>query len=282
MTNSAPQAYNVGPMPLSSTLSTYAKTALTKSAQTWMVVAIFGQWIFLAYILSLYGGSAISGNFDGWNNVIPEGFVPGRTAGNIAVGIHVGLAVLIFMAGTLQFIPYIRTHFPTFHRWTGRSYVMTAIFTSLAGLFMIATRETSGGGLQRLGISLDAALIFIFSILAWRFAIIRKLEQHKRWVIRLFIVVSAVWFFRIGIMAWVIIHKAPVGFDPESFTGPFLNFLSFAQYIIPLAFVELYFWAHRQNNTVITIAVTAAIVCATLLTALGIFAATMGMWLPKM
>ncbi len=282
MTNSLPQTYDIDEVDLPSTLASWSKIGLTKSAQSWMVVAILGQWIFVSYIISFYGGAAVTRNLDVWNTVLPGSYVPGRTIGNIAFAMHVGLAGVIFIAGTLQFIPYIRHHYPTFHRWTGRSYAITAFTTSLAGLFMIASRETSGDGLQRVGISLDAVLILIFSVLAWRFAINHEFEKHKRWVVRLFIVVSAVWFFRISIMAWFVILKAPVGFDPKTFTGPFLDFLSFAQYLIPLAFVELYFWAQRKSNTLINIGATAAIVFAILLTATGISAATMGMWLPKM
>ncbi len=282
MTNSIIQTYTppLGTTP--SALHAFSKSALNRSAQIWMGLAIIGQWIFVAYIVSLYWGAIITNDLNAWNTMIPEGYVPNRTAGNLAVGIHVSLAVIIFIAGTIQFIPYIRTRYPRVHRWSGRSYVTTAIITSLAGLYMIVSRETTGGGLQRIGITVDALLIFVFSIIVWRTAIAREFDKHKRWVVRLFIVVSAVWFFRISIMAWVMILKAPVGFDIETFQGPFLDALSFLQYLIPLTFIELYFWAQRKNTALINIGVTSLIAFAILLTAVGIFTATMGMWLPKM
>lgn len=56
---------------------TIARKALNYAAQFWFVVAVAGQWIFALYVLGLYGGHAIRGNFSGWNNVLPEGFVPG-------------------------------------------------------------------------------------------------------------------------------------------------------------------------------------------------------------
>ncbi|QXP44925.1 hypothetical protein FM038_25960 [Shewanella eurypsychrophilus] len=68
------------------------------------------------------------------------------------------------------------------------------------------------------------------------------------WAIRLFIVMGGVWFFRIGLMLWLMIHQAPVGFDPKTFEGPFLSFLGFAQYLIPLAVAQLYFAASDSNT----------------------------------
>jgi len=42
----------------------------------------------------------------------------------------------------------------------------------------------------------------------------------------------------IDAMAFVI--KGPVGFEPNTFTGPFLNFFSLADYLLPLAILEIY------------------------------------------
>ena len=107
-------------------------------------------------------------------------------------------------------------------------------------------------------------------------------RRHRRWALRLFMVVSAVWFFRIGLMGWLTINQGPVGIDFETFTGPFLNFLNFAQYLLPLAILEFYLRAREGSSPSAQWAVAATIAIATLLTAVGIFAATAGMWLPEL
>ena len=38
----------------------------------------------------------------------------------------------------------------------------------------------------------------------------------------------------------MILNNRPGGFDPVAFQGPFLNFLAFAQYLVPLAIPELF------------------------------------------
>jgi hypothetical protein len=90
-----------------------------------------------------------------------------------------------------------------------------------------------------------------------------------------------VWFFRVGLMFWLLVNQRPVGFDTKSFTGPFLSFLSFADYLLPLAVLELYFQAQDRGGAVARRAMAAVLVLLTLAMAAGIFAATMGMWMPR-
>jgi hypothetical protein len=92
---------------------------------------------------------------------------------------------------------------------------------------------------------------------------------------------SAVWFFRVGLMGWLVINGGPVGFDPQSFRGPFLDVLAFAQYLLPLALLELYLRAQASRNPLAGIGVAATLCVATVLMGVGIFGAAMGMWLPR-
>ena len=82
-------------------------------------------------------------------------------------------------------------------------------------------------------------------------------------------------------MFWLFVHGKPVGFDPETFRGPFLVFLGFAQYLLPLAVLELYFLAQKNKSQGAKIAMSIGMIILTLITALGTFAATMGMWIPR-
>jgi len=92
--------------------------------------------------------------------------------------------------------------------------------------------------------------------------------------------VSGVWFFRVFMMAWFGIHQAPVGIDVETFTGPFPSFLVFAETIIPLTVLQLYFYAKEKAGNIVKIGVASFLILCTLLMAFGIFMATVGMWFP--
>lgn len=83
-------------------------------------------------------------------------------------------------------------------------------------------------------------------------------------------------------MAWIALNQGPAGFDPKKFEGPFLTFLAFAQYLLPLVLLEAYLRIRDHGGSRARLAMAGVLGGATLLTALGIGAATMIMWLPRM
>lgn len=257
------------------------RAILEIAGKFWFITAVTGQWIFAYYVAVFYGGSALKGNLSEWDKVLPHGMIDGDNMGNVALAGHLFLAVVIMIGGPLQFIPQIRKYALSFHRWNGRIYIPIVFITSLFGLYMIWTRGTTGGLIMHLGTSFNAVLIMIFSVLAWRFAMIRKFDLHRRWAMRLFIVVSGVWFFRVGLMLWLLIHGGPVGFNMDTFEGPFLSFWAFGQYLVPLAILELYFMSQNGTKPVGRFAMAISLIIITLAMGVGIFGATMGMWLPR-
>ncbi len=255
---------------------------LASSGVIWFLVAAIGQWIFVYYVAAYYLPFLARDGLAGLgNSTLPEGFVAGDLAGNIAIALHVVIAIIIIGGGPLQLIPPLRKHFPAFHRMVGRTYMTAAVITSIAGLYMVWTRGVPGGPLAPYAISLDAILIFLFAAIAVRFAIMRKIDQHRRWAMRLFMVVSAVWFFRIGMMFWFM-ATGGAGIDMETFTGPFITFLYFGQMFVPLLFLEIYFRAQDSQSAGLKISATLLVLFATIITTIGTFAATMGMWLPRL
>ncbi|GAB3956474.1 DUF2306 domain-containing protein [Spirosoma harenae] len=264
--------------------ASFATKLLTIAATTWLAVAIVGQWLFGLYILLFYGKTTITGDFDRWNKVLPHGYVEGDWKGNLVVGSHILLAAILVIGGPLQLMPQIRRHFPRFHRWVGRLYVITAIVVSAAGLFMVWTRGAVGDSIQHISISIQAIYIILFALFTIRYARGRQFDKHRVWALRLFMVTNGVWFFRVGLMCWLLINGGPAGFDPKTFTGPFLSFLSVFTYALPLSLIvlELYLYAQkRQNNTFRLITAVTIFLC-TIITGIGIFGATMGMWLPRL
>lgn len=254
--------------------------ALQLAANTWFVAAVIGQWIFATYLVLVYGGSAARGELHLWKEKLTHGYVAGDFIGNAAVAAHLLLAVIILLAGPLQLVAQIRARLPVFHRWNGRVYLLAVVATSIAGLYMLFVHGTVGGIVLMIAQSLDALLILIFAGFALRAAMRRDFKTHRRWALRLFMVVSAVWFFRIGLMLWLVIHQAPVGFDPNTFTGPFVTFIAFAQYLIPLLVLEWFFRAQDSASSSVKFTAAASLVVLTLAMVAGIFGATMGLWLP--
>jgi hypothetical protein len=166
------------------------------------------------------------------------------------------------------------------HHVVGRCYIAAAAVLSLGGLYMVWIKGGPGGLGQHLGISLNALLILVFAALALRAARARRIDVHRCWALRLYVAVLGVWFFRLGLTLWILIHRAPVGFDPETFSGPFLTFLSFAQTLVPLALLELYLRAERSARPAAQVAASGGLVLMTLATAAGIGTAYLMLWRP--
>ncbi len=256
-------------------------TALQAAVAAWLAVAAVGQLIFATYVLMLYGGGVVTGPITQWNRVTPRAWVPGETLGNVMFGAHMLFTVVIVLGGLIQLLPPLRRRAPALHRWNGRVYLLTAVLLALGGMAMLLTRGTVGGIWQQVGTAVNGLVIMVCAAMAWRHTRARRFDAHRRWALRLCLSVSGVWFFRIGLMAWLLIFRAPVGFDAKSFSGPFLTALAFGQFIVPLLVLELVFRTQAGKHRVQRLATTALVVALTGLTALGIFAATMGMWLPR-
>lgn len=263
-------------------LNAFANQALRSAACFWFLVAVAGQWIFASYVAIFYGGSAMRGDLEAWNKVLPHGYVVGATLGNAMLAAHLLFAAIITVGGPLQLVPRMRSRFPRFHRWNGRLYMLAALVLSVGGLYLTLSGRTLVGDLsQQMAVRLNAILILVFGVYALRSALARDFRAHRRWALRLFLAVSGVWFFRVGLMLWLVVNKGPVGFDMKSFTGPFLSVLGFAQYLLPLAVLELYLYTRERAQAPGRLVMAASLIVLTLAMGVGIFGATMGMWLPR-
>jgi len=262
-------------------MTSFADTALKAATRLWFAVVVIGQLLFAFTVASFYGLTAARGNFQGLNKFMSHGYIPGDGMGNFAVAIHLSSAVIIILAGMLQLVPQIRNRFPVFHRWNGRLYIVTAFTISLAGLYMMWVRGSVGDLPQHLGASLMAVLIMLCASMALRYALARDFKTHRRWALRLYLVVSASLFIRAGIFLSTFLNHGPFGFDPATFTGPFLTFITFAQYLLPLAVLELYFRAQDRPGAPRRIAMAAGLFVLTVALGAGILVVSMAVWVPS-
>jgi tetratricopeptide (TPR) repeat protein len=263
-------------------LQSSADTTLKGAVRFWFAVVVIGQLIFAFAVASFYGLAAVRGTSpQAWSQHITHGYVAGDIIGNFAVATHLFSAVIVILAGMLQLTPQIRNRFPIFHRWTGRLYIATASAISLAGLYMTWVRGSVGDLKQHLGSTLMALLIMLFAAMALRYAMARDFRTHRRWALRLYLVVSASLFIRAGIFLSLLLNRGPFGFDPATFSGPFLTFISFAQYLVPLAVLEIYFRTQQHAGAPGRFAMAAGLIVSALALAAGIFAVTLVGWLPQ-
>jgi tetratricopeptide (TPR) repeat protein len=259
-----------------------ADRTLKAAAAFWFIVVVLGELIFATAVASFYGLTAARGNWQLWNKFMLHGYTPGRPMANMVVAIHLASAVIILLSGALQLIPVIRRRAPLFHRWNGRIYMVTAFTVSLAGLYMLWIRGTPGDLSQHLGQSLDAVLIMLCSVLALRYALLRDFKTHRRWALRLFMVVSASLFIRAGIFLSFVLNHGPFGFNANTFSGPFLTFMSFGQYLVPLAVLEIYLRVQDRAGTFGRFAVATGLFVLTVGLGAGIAAVTMAVFVPDL
>jgi len=262
-------------IPSSSPLSRNAgAVALRWAGVLWFAVAAVGQTAFIVFILAFYGVRTATGNFAGWNDKpLITGYVKGDHAGNAVFAAHVLLASVVTLGGLMQMIPGLRRRWPRLHRWTGRIFLTLAVFMALSGVWMAVVRGTYLSVVSAVAILHDALLILVFAGLAWRHAVKRRFDQHRLWAMRAFMVVSGVWFLRVGIMGWIVINRGPVGMT-DDMSGPTDIVLTFGSYLIPLTFLELYRAAERGAGD------APKILAASAFTAAGVFGTIAFLWLP--
>lgn len=246
----------------------------------WFVVTYVGQLIFAYYILMLYWKSAALGHFEKWNTA-NHFYIKGDVTGNLIFGLHVVLAAVITILGPLQLVNKIRAKAPRVHRISGRIYIYSAFLISIAGLYLTWVRGAVGGLFSSIGITINALIIIVCAFFAVRYAIQRNIRLHNQWAVHLLLAMSGVWLFRVFFMLWMVIHRAPVGFDPETFTGPFLNALAVLVYILPQAIVGLYFKAKYSGSSGKKWAFSLLLFVITVAIAVGTLGAVKGMWLPR-
>jgi uncharacterized membrane protein len=256
-------------------LSFVADTALKTAAGFWFVVAVIGQWAFLYYIVAFYGTSTFTGNFQAWtkNKFLNMSYVPGDTTGNLAFAAHALLAAVIAFGGAIQLIPQIRARAISFHRWNGRVFFVTALGLSVSGLYMEWVRGDRFNMVGAVAISINAVLIILFCVMAWRSAMAHEISTHRRWALRAYLVANAQWFTRVGVFAWIIVNRGPVGIG-DNFDGPFIYFWDFGCYLVPLAVLELYLRAKESPGPRPRLAMASGLIVLTLLMGVGVFGFT--------
>ena len=253
---------------------------LKSSGVIWFLTAMIGQVAFIHFIVVYYGGRTVSGNYAGWNDKpIIKGFVEGDGPGNVMFALHVLLAAVITLGGLMQLTPPLRQRFPALHRWNGRLFMLLAVFMALGGIWLVWVRDTRLSDASAWPTTINGLLILVFAAFALRFAVARRIDEHRRWAMRLFMAVNGVWFFRVMIMAWIIVNQGP-RWNNATLSGPADLALSYGSFVVPLLGLELYFAATGSQSGLRKALTAIFVLVMTVLMALGIFGTITFMWGP--
>lgn len=254
-------------------------TLLRRTGIFALLAAICGQAVFAIYIAATYGRFVTTGDPDAVITPLQNGVIPGDPVGNGLLFLHLALALVITVGAFIQFVPLIRRRWPAVHRWNGRIYMTTALVISSAALVLKLSRELHESWIMTTGLVINGLLIFAFVFPAWWNARARRFDAHRRWALRLFVVVSGTFLLRVGMMFWVA-TTGGIGMDFETIRGPFLDVWYFLHYLIPLALLEAWLRLEHRPPSAAT-RTTAVLIGLYALTLIGgTFVATVGMWLP--
>lgn len=256
-----------------------AKQALDISVKGWFGFALIGQWAFAIYIFFVYAATYFYGL-----DVTEFSPAPNLKKGDDTIRLmffaHTIPAIYLSLFGVFQLVPSLRNRFKTFHRWNGRTFLILGFTGAFTGLFMQWSKGADTNTAASLGITLNGLLILIATCCAGYYAVKMRIELHKRWAIHAFFLVNGVWTFRLYLMGWYIVNQGPNGNTPN-IDGPMDIFLSFACYLIPMLFAELYLWARKQQSNKSLWFSTAAMSVGALVTLIGVGATIMMMWSPR-
>lgn len=247
----------------------------------WFTVAAGSQFLFGLYVVALYGVATLGGDLFERASFMPVGFKPGDAVNNVQLGLHLAAAALLSCVGAWQLVPQVRARVPGLHRLVGRIYLPVAVLAGVGGVILIWTRERPASLEADISITLNGLAIAFCALLAWRAAVQRRFADHQAWATRLFLMVSGVWFLRVGLMAWVAVNGGvPVGIG--NLDGWFYNLWNFGSWIVPLAVYEAWRAAGRATAPAPKLAMAAVMAVCTALTLLGTVLAVIGMWLPRL
>lgn len=241
---------------------------------TWISAALFG-----AYIVAFFGGAALRGTPEQWNQSLPALFDRAGPVGTAAIGAHFVAGGVLLLLGPVQLIGRVRRRWPGLHRWLGRVYVIAAAVTGAGGLGFIVTRGTIGGPVMDIGFGLYGLLTCGAAVLAWQRAWTGRIEAHRAWAIRLFALVIGSWLYRMEYGLWFL-TMGRTGHSSD-FRGGFDAVMAFAFYLPNLAVAELFLRARRrQAQPALAIGAVVALTAASLFIVLATWVFVTRFWGP--
>lgn len=173
--------------------------------------------------------------------MLPEN--PRVTAAPIPVVLHIICVTLYCYLGAFQFLPSIRRHSPTLHRYNGRLMVVSGIVSALSGLWMTHFYSfpygLQGDLLYSVRILLGSAMV-VFVVLGIAAILRRDIVRHSSWMIRAYAIGQGASTQGLLLMPMSIISEEPSGFTRDILmTFAWIINISVAEWIIQKMFTKV-------------------------------------------
>lgn len=144
---------------------------------------------------------------------------------------HIAGGVLALVIGPFQFWKYLRTKYLKLHKYVGRIYLIAILISSLCSTYLAWTAAldmnwTWAVSLQGLAIAWIGT-----TFMAYRAIVKRRIQIHKEWMIRSYIVTFAFILFR-----WLVYHPYITELGDFFERAPTMVWIS---WVIPLFFTEI-------------------------------------------
>lgn len=250
------------------------------ASRAWFCSLVVAQVVFVVYLIGGYGLATASGQFTDWNRFNDTAYQQGDMLGNIMYGIHVLLAIVMIVGGSIQLVPSIRLRYLALHKINGRVFVVLACSISLAGMYLILFRGTVGNLFLHSMTFFSGLVVLSASFFAIKAARSKQISRHQDWALRLYLAANGVLFFRLFIFAWFMLFGA-LGVNTDDFTGPTVYTVSVCSYVLPLVIHEWYRYAKKQHNTLNTVLLVSSLFCVSAIFLIGLVGISMASWYPS-
>jgi uncharacterized membrane protein len=222
------------------TLLRRSTTALV--ATVWLSAILFGLYILLFYLDAYWAGELTR-----WNDEASEFYAADTPLATTGIGLHFLGGALILFLGSIQLIERIRTRYLAIHRWIGRVYVLLSLLTAIGGLTFILLHGTIGGPVMDIGFALYGVLMAWAAVETIRHARSGRVERHRSWALRLYVLALASWLYRMEYGFWFLFTDG-LGSTP-TLTGPFDQLMAFFFYLPNLLVLELFLRARKFTSS---------------------------------
>ncbi len=132
--------------------------------------------------------------------------------------VHILPGLLFMVLGPLQFSAALRRRHRTWHRWSGRVFLLCSLIIGGSALIMSLAMPAIGGVVQAVATTLFALLFLVALGKAYRHIRRREIAQHRAWMLRAFAIGLAVATIR-PIIGLFFATSRLTGLTPEAFFG---------------------------------------------------------------
>jgi uncharacterized membrane protein len=213
------------------------ETLLRRLVSIFAVLVWSSAILFGLYIVLLYVGAVFVNDLARWNHGASELYVEGMPIATGGIGVHFFAGALLLFLGSVQLIERVRNRYTGFHRLVGRIYVVASILTAIGGVIFIVLHGTIGGPIMNIGFFLYGGLMAVAAVETVRHARAKRIEDHRAWALRLYVLVIGSWLYRMEYGFWFL-FTGGLGSTPD-LTGPFDQVMSFFFYVPSLVGLEI-------------------------------------------